>query len=233
MSRAEFRKKSSRVLKAITILIAVVVTFALVFGAVYLKFGLAGFSGLLGLTKQQMLKTEDLADEEKAYIDTELGIDLGRVTPGASGGRKKLELKLSAAGMTKVMNSFLIEPDTLTDLQIEVSGSQTLKLSAVGNVDLVLDAFGESKEFVESAIGKLPDDVPVYIELDVPDSETVPEIKELKVGATKIPGRLVSLIDPYVSEGLEMLFDNTMGIQLDGLYVEDGQIVIKGGFPVQ
>lgn len=231
LTRSQFIKRKSGILKAISIFITVLISIALVFVLLYSKFGISGFSGLLGLEKQQNLNTEELIPEEADYLKSEFGFDLDKIKPGELTGKKYLKLRLSAAGMTKVINTFLKDPEVLTNLQIEVSDDQTLKLSAVGNVDLILSAFGESKQFVESSLGKLPDDVPVYVELLPGKDETASEILELKVGAVKIPRRLVGMIEPYVGEGLDMLFDNTMDIQLDKLYIDGDDIVLEGRFP--
>lgn len=61
IARSEFIKKKTGVLKGISIFIAVVLSIALVFFFVYSRFGIAGFSGILGLNKQHDLKTEELS----------------------------------------------------------------------------------------------------------------------------------------------------------------------------
>ncbi len=231
ITRAEFIEKKSGILKSISIFIAVALSFVLVFICVYSRFGIAGFAGLLGLEKQQYLNIEEFSKQEADHLESIFGVPVGMIDPKKLTGRRYLELDLTAAGMTEVINAFLIDPDTLSNLQIEISGRSVLKLSAIGNIELILSSFGESKGFVESSVGPLPDKVPVYIELYTVSSSLQAEIGELKIGATKIPKRYVRLIDPYIAEGLEMLFDKTMGIKLDGFYVENGKIIIKGEFP--
>ena len=69
LTRSQFIKRKSGILKAVTIFITVLITIALVFVLLYSRFGISGFSGLLGLEKQQELHTEDLISEEADYLE--------------------------------------------------------------------------------------------------------------------------------------------------------------------
>jgi hypothetical protein len=130
-----------------------------------------------------------------------------------------------------VINEMTSDEEMLDNLQVNVSDDGLLMLSTVADVELVLQAFGESKSLIDSTIGELPDKVPVYVQTSLGVDGDASTLQSLKVGNLSIPAKLLGSLNPYVDQGLDMLFENTMNITLDEFYVEDGTIHLTGDFP--
>ncbi len=231
MSQKEYQAHKHRILKIITITLAVLLSLGIVFALVYARFGLAGFAKLLGLDRQQNIVTQPLEDTEITYIKDTLGYDPVTADTGGASGTESVSLSLTPAGLHYLISSMVRTDGMLENLQVNVSESGDLMLSSIVDVDLMLKTFGESKELIDSSIGELPAQVPVYVVASLGEGENASQIDELKVGSLKIPAKLLGSINPYIDEGLVLLFANAMNISLDDIYVKDGKIELTGDFP--
>lgn len=232
MSREKFITRKSRILKGITISLAVLLSVGIVFGVVYARFGIAGFAKMLGLDKQQNIATGIVEKTEVDYIEEKLGYDPGSTEKTDLHNTGHIEMSLSPSGLNYLITSMLADEKTLDSLQVNVDDDGNLMLSSIVDVDLVLKAFGESKDLIDSSIGELPANVPVYTVASLGQDGEASMIEELKVGNLSIPAKLLGSINPYVDEGLDLLFKNTMDIDLEDLFIQDGMIQIAGEFPV-
>ncbi|MHB8962129.1 MAG: hypothetical protein ACYC5K_03160 [Saccharofermentanales bacterium] len=232
MSREKYKTRKSRILKGITISLAVFLSIGIVFGLVYARFGIAGFARILGLDKQQNIATGVVEKTEIDYIEEKLGYDPGSTEKADLHHTGHVEMSLSPSGLNYLISSMLADEETLDSLQVNVDDDGNLMLSSIVDVDLVLKAFGESKDLIDSTIGELPENVPVYAVTSLGEDGEASIIEELKVGSLSIPGKLLGSINPYIDEGLDMLFKNTMNIDLEDIYIKDGMIQLAGEFPV-
>ncbi|MHB1453038.1 MAG: hypothetical protein ACYCYM_03640 [Saccharofermentanales bacterium] len=232
MSREKYKTRKSRILKGITISFAVLLSVGLVFALVYARFGIAGFSRILGLDKQQNITTGTVEKTEIGYIEEKLGYDPGNTEKTALHNTGHIEMSLSPEGLDYLISSMLTEAETLDNLQVDVSDDGNLVLSSIVDVDLVLQTFGESKDLIDSSIGELPEKVPVYAVASLGTDGEASIIEELKVGNLSIPAKLLGSINPYVDQGLDLLFKNAMNIDLEKIFIQDGNIQLTGEFPV-
>ena len=232
MSREKYITKKSRILKGITISLAVLLSIGLVFGLVYARFGIAGFARILGLDKQQNIATGAVEKTEVDYIKDQLGYDPASTEKADLLNTAYIKMSLSPSGLNYLISSMLADEKTLDSLQVNVDDDGNLMLSSIVDVDLVLKAFGESKDLIDSTIGKLPENVPVYAVTSLGQDGETSIIEELKVGNLSIPAKLLGSINPYVDEGLDLLFMNTMNIDLEDFYIQDGKIQLTGEFPI-
>lgn len=232
MSREKYKSKKSKILKGITISFAVLLSIGLVFALVYARFGIAGFSKILGLDKQQNIATGIVEKDEVSYIEEKLGYDPGNTEKADLHNTGHVEMSLSPEGLDYLISSMLTKDEMLDNLQVDVNDEGHLMLSSIVDVDLVLQTFGESKDLIDSTIGELPEKVPVYAVASLGTDGNASIIEELKVGSLGIPAKLLGSINPYIDEGLDLLFKNAMNISLEDIFIKDGNIQISGEFPI-
>lgn len=237
MDRDVFHKKRKKILKVISIFMVVVLSVLIVFGFVYLRFGIAGIfqnpflAGLFGINEQQNIDNSTITDDEIAKIDNALGYNLKTQDRSSFTGRATKELILTPQGFSYLISSFLSDKTTLKNLQLKASGKDELSLSAVVNVGAMAKTFGESKEVIEATVGKLPDEVPVLSTVSLQYKDKLSSIKEMKVGNLTIPDNIYTSVNGYVDEGIVMFFDNALDINLNNLRISGDNIVINAEFP--
>jgi hypothetical protein len=98
VSRETFKTRKSRILKGITISLAVLLSIGLVFGLVYARFGIAGFAKLLGLDKQEIIATGTVEKTEIESIHETLGYDPAQSDTANMTGRQRVDMALSRPG---------------------------------------------------------------------------------------------------------------------------------------
>lgn len=237
MERVAFLEKKKKVLKIITVTLTVLLLIISVVVIIYIRFGIAGLlqnpiaTSVFGLDKQQDLAIPSIAAKEIEDIKEELGYDLDTIDREELASTRKMSLTASPQGMTYLMNAFLIDKDSLKNLQVNATEDGELEVSAVADVELVCEMIGEDKETIESSIGKLPDHVTIYAAV-IPSTETnTSSITSIKIGQIGVPGGLYSAINGYIDDGIKLLFTNAFGIDVEDISIEDQKITIAGGFP--
>lgn len=237
MERIEFQLKKTKVLRIIAISLTVILSISIIIGLVYARFGIAGLfqnpfiSKLLGLDKQQEIVMSAISIKEKNEIIQKLGFDPETVDKKQLTSFKHIEMSLTPQGTAYLIKSLLKSKDTIQNLQIGISNTNGLEVSAVGDVALICEMVGENKAVIESTIGELPDKVPVYAELQTDNQSDNTSISQIKAGMVKIPKSVYTSINGYVDQGIELFFLNAMGIKLKELNVSDQSVNISGNFP--
>lgn len=233
VERTEFKKKKFVILKVFAIFTAVIASIAIVIGFVYSRFGLLGFAGgAIDTDKQVLLSPNEIIDEELNYIINALGYNPLEKKEYTIYESKRIELELSSAGVQTIMIGLLKEEDTFNNLMV-TTNNDTLSLSLIGNTDLILQLFDVSREMIESTIGKVPDEIPLYLDLKPGEGVEASVLEKLKIGSIKIPNTILKSINPYVDEGLHLLFLNSYGIELEKLTVKENKVNLVGNFPIK
>lgn len=237
MERTEYVKKKRKVLKIVAITLGVILSLLIIIGLIYARFGIAGLfqnsitSNLLGLNKQVNLGIPTVSGDEKAAVNKMLGYDLETADKASLTSNKKLDLILTPQEATYLLTSLSKNDDTFQNLQITATTDGEVALSTVANVALACQMVGENVESIESSIGDLPDTVPVYIELAPDHEDGNSSVSKIKVGQMTVPGGIYTSINGFVDQGLDLLFENALGVDLENISVKDGQIEISGEFP--
>lgn len=238
MDRISYMKTKKKTLKTIAVILIVILSVIMVFIFIYSRFGIAGIfnnpltSKLLGLKEQQKIAIPTISSNEKENINDALGYDPSKVDMESLETNKDLELELTPQGATYLLNSMLRDKEMLQDFQIATNDEGDIVLTAIADVELICGILGENIESIESTIGELPDKVPVYTEMSADHKLNSSAISEIKVGKLKIPGSLYTAINGSVDEGLELFFENALGIDLEDITVGENQtIILSGNFP--
>lgn len=237
MDRKVFHEKRKRILKTISICMVVILSVLIVFGFVYLRFGIAGifqnrfFAGLLGINEQQNIDNLKITDEEIEKIDKILGYNLKTQDRSSFTDKVTKELALTPQGASYLISSFLSDKNALENLQLQTRGDDALSISAIVNVGAMAKIFGESKEIIEGTVGKLPDNVPVLSTVSLKYQDKLSSIEEFKLGNLTIPENMYTSLNGNVDEGIGMFFDNALDINLNSLSVSGDNIVINADFP--
>jgi hypothetical protein len=237
MERVEFLKKKKKVLKIIAVTLTVLLFILSVIAIVYIRFGIAGFlqnpiaKSVFGIDKQQNLGLPTIAQQEIDDISDVLGYDIGATDREDLTSNQKASLTASPQGMTYLMNTLLINKDSLKNLQVNATENGELEVSAVADVTLVCEMIGQDKETIESSVGKLPDQVTIYAAV-IPGTKTgTTSITSIKIGQIGVPGGIYSAINGYIDDGVDLLFTNAFGIDVDDISIDDQKITIVGEFP--
>lgn len=237
MERTEFVKKKKKALKIIAVTLTVLLLVVSVIAIIYIRFGIAGLlqnpiaKSIFGIDKQQNLAIPTIAQQEIDDISDVLGYDIDSADREELKSTRKMTLTSSPQGMTYLMNALLINKDSLKNLQVNATESGELEVSAVADVTLVCEMIGQDKETIESSVGKLPDQVTIYAAV-IPGTKTgTTSITSIKIGQIGVPGGIYSAINGYVDDGIDLLFTNAFGIDVEDISIEDQKITIVGGFP--
>ena len=237
MERTKFQSKKRKILKIVAISLTALLVVAGIVVLLYIRFGIAGLfknpitSAALGLNKQQELAIPTISSEEKTEISNAIGYDIETVDRSKLTSAKEVELTVSPQGAAYLMNAMMKNKDTLENLQIATTTDGKLEISAIADVELICETVGEDKATIESTIGELPDKVPVYSAILPNHEDGSSSISSIKIGNITVPGNLYTSLNGYVDEGLNLFFDNALGIDLDNIKVEGGNVIISGTFP--
>lgn len=237
MERTKYVNTKHKVLKTIAIILLLIVSIALVFLIIYSRFGIAGIfqnkliSGILGLNKQQMLPVPTVSNTEISEIINKLGYDPAKEEISEMKSKRNLDFSLSPQATTYLINSLIKDKEVVENLQISTTNDNKIELSAIANIDTISKMVGESKESIENSIGELPDKVPVYAKLSSNYNDNNSSISSIKVGQLEIPESIYTSINGYVDEGLELFFENALGVDLEDFTIKDNMINLTGEFP--
>ncbi len=237
MEREQFQKKKSKILKRVAILLAVFMSLFLIIALVYSRFGIAGLfqnkflSNIMGLDKQQILTVPSITIQEEDKIKSELGFDPKTQNLSELKGHKTMTMTLTPQGTTYLMNSLLKEKNIVNNLMVSTTNKNELEISAIADVALICKMVGENKESIESSIGELPDKVPVYSTLSTNYKGNNSAITSIKVGSFDVPGSIYTSINGSIDSGLDLFFENALGIKLENISIENNQITLSGDFP--
>ncbi len=237
MERTEFQKKKKKILKIIAIVLTSLLLIASIIAIVYIRFGIAGLlqnpvaKSLFGIDRQQNLNVPSIAAQEKKSLSQILGYDIETVDREDLTSSRSLDMTLSPQEATYLMNALLRDKKSLENLQISATADGELEVSAVADVELVCEMFGEDKETVESSVGPLPEKVTIYAAVLPQTVSETSSIESFKIGQLEIPKNIYSGLSGYVDQGVDMLFTSAFGIDLDDLSVKDGKITVSGKFP--
>ncbi len=237
MERVKFQHKKKKILKIVAITLTSLLVLCGILALLYVRFGIAGLfknsitSSVLGLNKQQDLAIPTISVEEKDEINDAIGYDPETVDRASLTSRKEVELNVSPQGAAYLLSSMLKNEETLDNLQISTTKEGALEISAIADIALICETVGESKETIESTIGELPDKVPLYSSIQPSHEDGNSSITSIKIGSLKVPDSLYTSINGYVDDGLEKFFSNALGIDLDNIGVENGNVIISGTFP--
>jgi len=237
MEREKFQRKKKKVLRIIAIALTISLSVLVILALVYARFGIAGLfqnpftSRLFGLDKQQDIAMPTISNDEKNEIIKALGYDPESVSKEMLTSFKSLDLSLTPQGTAYLIKALLKNKDTIENLQIATTNGNNLEISAIADIALICDMVGENKEAIESTIGELPDKVPVYSELLTEHQSNNTAITQIKIGQVKIPNSIFTSVNGYVDQGINLFFQNALGIQLEGISVNDQSVNINGNFP--
>ncbi len=228
--------KKRKIFKIVSI---VILSLIIIVGGVvfwFIKNGTAGLfkdSGLLkilGINKQiQLEETEEISLDENTVTE-KLGYNIEEYEREDLKKRKSLSIELNSKEAAYLISKMQKE-DSMKNVQVKIDDEDNLLLSAIVNVENMTEAFGADIAMIEDLIGELPDEVPLYAELEFDSESNTASLNDIKVGKIGIPNIISSQMDDYIDSGVEEFFENILGIEIDDISISDGNLNIEGVFP--
>ena len=235
--RTEFISKKRKALKIVSISILALI---IIIGGVviwYVNNGVAGLfknsavSKILGTNKQIQLEENDGKKLDIKTVNEKLGYNINEYEREDLKKHKSLNIELDSEETAYLISEMQKDDDTMKNVQVEIDDEENLLLSAVVNVEKMAQAFGADTATIETSVGELPDEVPIYAQLDFSGEDNIASLEEIKLGKVKIPNFISSQLNGYVDEGVEDFFENILGIEIDNISISDGNLNIEGDFP--
>jgi len=237
IQRAGFISKKRKVLKVVSIVIfsLIIIVGGIVFW--FVKNGTAGLfkdsglSKILGINRQIQLEETDETMLDKNTMIEKLGYDIEEYKREDLKKRKSMNIELNSKEVAYLISKMQKNENTIKNVQVKIDDKDNLLLSAIVNVENMAQAFGADTATIEASVGKLPDEVPLYTELNIDGENNLSSINNTKIGKVTIPGFISSQLNPYVEDGVEDFFGNILGINIDNISISDGNLNIEGTFP--
>ena len=235
--RKEFVSRKRKVLKIVSISILALIIIIGGFVIWYINNGVAGLfknsaiSKILGTNKQIQLEETDGTKLDINTVNEKLGYNIDEYEREDLKKHKSLSVELDSKEAAYLISELQKDEETMKNVQVEIDGEENLLLSAVVNVEKMAQAFGADTATIEASVGELPDEIPIYAQLDLSGENNSVSLEEIKLGKVKIPDFISSQLNGYVDEGVEDFFENILGIEIDDISISDGNLNIEGDFP--
>lgn len=191
----------------------------------------SGIPKILGLNRQVQINETENPEPDINTITEKLGYDIEKYERKDLKKRTNLNLQLDSKEAAYLITKMQKDENTVKNVQVKINQSDNLQLSAVVNVEKMADAFGANLKDIEKSVGRLPEEIPLYTEINLDASKNFSSLLDIKIGKVSIPKLIYAPVDDYIDDGVEDFFNNILGIKLKNIGITDGKLNIEGSFP--
>ncbi len=233
------RTKLRKALAAIGIVMIVLVVVAGILVGIYLSKGvdgllsIPGVTALLGLEHPKDLQMGDIEAADRDSLLDKLGADptsWPNVVVGSP--TRSVTVSLTAKEAAALLSSGR-GPDYFYDIQVAPKGPGLLAISGMMKVDGALALADMKRADVEGMVGALPDEVPIYAEIQLApaDGSLGITIRQLRIGAVLVPGSSLGVDAATMDLYTRKFFLQAYGIGLQSIMTDGTLITVEMDVP--